>query len=150
MFAFLVAGMPMWMFPETNKTYHKLADYFPQAFHKQLQDGTWFPSSACTFTQERERVLAGNIQLVHILLLSNLDFCLILIIHCESNQVEIYDDSRKMFYMALMWASQGNTPPAAFWTLAYLIHNPEAFQTCAEEVKTVLGSQQDNSLSLVS
>ncbi|XP_075070229.1 7-alpha-hydroxycholest-4-en-3-one 12-alpha-hydroxylase [Mixophyes fleayi] len=42
------------------------------------------------------------------------------------------------FMFLLLWASQGNTGPACFWLLLYLMKNPEAMEAVNEEVKKVL------------
>ncbi|XP_067871452.1 7-alpha-hydroxycholest-4-en-3-one 12-alpha-hydroxylase [Heterodontus francisci] len=44
--------------------------------------------------------------------------------------------SRYMFL--LLWASQGNTGPSAFWLLLYLIRSPEAMRAVRAEIDTVL------------
>ncbi|XP_072269106.1 7-alpha-hydroxycholest-4-en-3-one 12-alpha-hydroxylase [Pyxicephalus adspersus] len=42
------------------------------------------------------------------------------------------------FMFLLLWASQGNTGPACFWLLLYLMKDPEAMQAVSEEVQRVL------------
>ncbi|XP_073485576.1 5-beta-cholestane-3-alpha,7-alpha-diol 12-alpha-hydroxylase-like [Aquarana catesbeiana] len=42
------------------------------------------------------------------------------------------------FMFLLLWASQGNTGPASFWLLLFLMKNPEAMQAVSEEVQNVL------------
>ena len=42
--------------------------------------------------------------------------------------------------VALLWASQGNTIPAAFWALAYIISDPAAQNAIREEYRRVAGS----------
>ncbi|KAM5157764.1 7-alpha-hydroxycholest-4-en-3-one 12-alpha-hydroxylase [Mantella aurantiaca] len=42
------------------------------------------------------------------------------------------------FMFLLLWASQGNTGPACFWLLLFLMKNPEAMQAVSEEVQKVL------------
>ncbi|NWI13885.1 CP8B1 hydroxylase, partial [Crypturellus soui] len=44
---------------------------------------------------------------------------------------------RDRFMFLLLWASQGNTGPAAFWLLLYLMHHPEAMKAVKEEVDKV-------------
>ncbi|KAM8810550.1 7-alpha-hydroxycholest-4-en-3-one 12-alpha-hydroxylase [Eudromia elegans] len=44
---------------------------------------------------------------------------------------------RDRFMFLLLWASQGNTGPASFWLLLYLMKNPEAMKAVKEEVDKV-------------
>ncbi|XP_067148650.1 5-beta-cholestane-3-alpha,7-alpha-diol 12-alpha-hydroxylase-like [Apteryx mantelli] len=44
---------------------------------------------------------------------------------------------RDRFMFLLLWASQGNTGPAAFWLLFYLMKHPEAMKAVKEEVDKV-------------
>ncbi|NXL90499.1 CP8B1 hydroxylase, partial [Alectura lathami] len=52
------------------------------------------------------------------------------------NGVPEYMRDRFMFMM--LWASQGNTGPAAFWLLLYLMKHPDALKAVKEEVEKVL------------
>ncbi|NXP25667.1 CP8B1 hydroxylase, partial [Scytalopus superciliaris] len=45
---------------------------------------------------------------------------------------------RDRFMFMLLWASQGNTGPAAFWLLLYLLKHPEAMKAVRDEVDKVL------------
>ncbi|NXP45490.1 CP8B1 hydroxylase, partial [Heliornis fulica] len=45
---------------------------------------------------------------------------------------------RDRFNFMLLWASQGNTGPTAFWLLLYLMKHPEAMKAVKEEVDRVL------------
>ncbi|NXY18260.1 CP8B1 hydroxylase, partial [Atrichornis clamosus] len=45
---------------------------------------------------------------------------------------------RDRFMFMLLWASQGNTGPTAFWLLLYLLKHPEALKAVREEVDKVL------------
>lgn len=45
---------------------------------------------------------------------------------------------RDRFMFMLLWASQGNTGPTAFWLLLYLMKHPEAMKAVKEEVEKVL------------
>ncbi|NWS98327.1 CP8B1 hydroxylase, partial [Mionectes macconnelli] len=45
---------------------------------------------------------------------------------------------RDRFMFMLLWASQGNTGPTAFWLLLYLLKNPEALKAVRGEVDKVL------------
>ncbi|XP_029442474.1 5-beta-cholestane-3-alpha,7-alpha-diol 12-alpha-hydroxylase [Rhinatrema bivittatum] len=47
-----------------------------------------------------------------------------------------YMQDRHMFL--LLWASQGNTGPASFWLLLFLMKHPEAMRAVKEEVEKVL------------
>ncbi|TRZ00500.1 hypothetical protein DNTS_026636 [Danionella cerebrum] len=42
------------------------------------------------------------------------------------------------FMFLLLWASQGNTGPAAFWLLLYLMKHPEAMTAVKKEVEKIL------------
>ncbi|NXH61836.1 CP8B1 hydroxylase, partial [Rhabdornis inornatus] len=44
---------------------------------------------------------------------------------------------RNRFMFMLLWASQGNTGPTAFWLLLYLLKHPEALQAVRDEVDKV-------------
>ncbi|KAM6282619.1 7-alpha-hydroxycholest-4-en-3-one 12-alpha-hydroxylase [Porphyrio hochstetteri] len=44
---------------------------------------------------------------------------------------------RDRFMFVLLWASQGNTGPTAFWLLLYLMKHPEAMKAVKEEVDKV-------------
>ncbi|NWU69258.1 CP8B1 hydroxylase, partial [Pterocles burchelli] len=44
---------------------------------------------------------------------------------------------RNRFRFMLLWASQGNTGPTAFWLLLYLMKNPEAMKAVKDEVDKV-------------
>jgi len=46
-------------------------------------------------------------------------------------------------HFAILWASVGNTMPAAFWALYYLINQQEALQAVRNELHQVLGDLQD-------
>ncbi|NXT94695.1 CP8B1 hydroxylase, partial [Anhinga rufa] len=45
---------------------------------------------------------------------------------------------RDRFMFMLLWASQGNTGPTAFWLLFYLMKHPEAMKAVRDEVDRVL------------
>ena len=52
------------------------------------------------------------------------------------NGMEEYMQNRFMFL--LLWASQGNTGPSAFWLLLFLMKHPEAMKAVRAEVEQVL------------
>ncbi|XP_018613163.2 5-beta-cholestane-3-alpha,7-alpha-diol 12-alpha-hydroxylase-like [Scleropages formosus] len=54
----------------------------------------------------------------------------------EENGVEKSMQDRFMF--VLLWASQSNTGPTAFWLLLYLMKHPEAMRAVQKEVEEVL------------
>ncbi|XP_071217627.1 5-beta-cholestane-3-alpha,7-alpha-diol 12-alpha-hydroxylase-like [Salvelinus alpinus] len=54
----------------------------------------------------------------------------------EEHGMEDFMQNRYMFL--LLWASQGNTGPAAFWLLLYLMKHPEAMKAVQGEVEGVL------------
>ncbi|XP_009635240.1 5-beta-cholestane-3-alpha,7-alpha-diol 12-alpha-hydroxylase [Egretta garzetta] len=45
---------------------------------------------------------------------------------------------RNRFMFMLLWASQGNTGPTAFWLLLYLMKHPEAMKAVKDEIDKVL------------
>lgn len=44
--------------------------------------------------------------------------------------------------LGLLWAAAANTLPAAFWTLAHLLHDREALQAVSAEVRARLGAEE--------
>ncbi|KAM4605146.1 5-beta-cholestane-3-alpha,7-alpha-diol 12-alpha-hydroxylase-like [Polymixia lowei] len=54
----------------------------------------------------------------------------------EDHGMEEYMRNRHMFL--LLWASQGNTGPSAFWLLLYLMKHPEAMRAVKGEVDELL------------
>ena len=43
------------------------------------------------------------------------------------------------FQLAIMWASVGNTMPAAYWTMYYIISNSDALAAVSKELKEIYG-----------
>lgn len=54
----------------------------------------------------------------------------------EDQGMKEFMQNRYMF--VILWASQGNTGPAAFWLLLFLMKHPEAMKAVREEVEEVL------------
>lgn len=54
----------------------------------------------------------------------------------QEQGMEEHMQDRYMF--VLLWASQGNTGPASFWLLLFLMKHPEAMKAVKEEVEKVL------------
>ncbi|XP_062337920.1 5-beta-cholestane-3-alpha,7-alpha-diol 12-alpha-hydroxylase-like [Osmerus eperlanus] len=54
----------------------------------------------------------------------------------EENGMQEFMQDRYMFL--LLWASQGNTGPSAFWLLLYLMKHPKAMKAIQAEVEEVL------------
>uniref|UniRef100_A0A8D0DTU4 Uncharacterized protein n=1 Tax=Salvator merianae TaxID=96440 RepID=A0A8D0DTU4_SALMN len=52
--------------------------------------------------------------------------------------VGMTEKMQTQFLLLLLWASQANTGPAAFWILAYLLKHPEALKAVKEEVEKAL------------
>ncbi|XP_051879043.1 cytochrome P450 7B1 isoform X2 [Pristis pectinata] len=48
------------------------------------------------------------------------------------------DDHRAAHHFAFLWAALGNTVPAVFWVLYYLVKNPEALAAVRDEIDHVL------------
>ena len=42
------------------------------------------------------------------------------------------------FQLAMLWASVGNTMPATFWLLFFLLSNPAAMETLMKQIKMAL------------
>ncbi|XP_054482369.1 cytochrome P450 7B1 isoform X2 [Anoplopoma fimbria] len=64
-------------------------------------------------------------------------------IRTRSEVFEQYETLRAVdkaaHHFAILWASVGNTVPATFWAMYYLVSHPEALQAVHEEVQSVLG-----------
>ncbi|XP_070583173.1 LOW QUALITY PROTEIN: 7-alpha-hydroxycholest-4-en-3-one 12-alpha-hydroxylase [Erythrolamprus reginae] len=48
------------------------------------------------------------------------------------------DEMRDRFMFLLLWAAQGNTGPASFWLLEYLMKHPKAMEEVKKEVEEVV------------
>lgn len=58
-----------------------------------------------------------------------------------NDTLSTFDDMEKAkTHLALLWASQANTIPAAFWSLFQVIRSPEAMKAASEEVNRALQS----------
>uniref|UniRef100_A0A8D0GJK3 Cholesterol 7-alpha-monooxygenase n=1 Tax=Sphenodon punctatus TaxID=8508 RepID=A0A8D0GJK3_SPHPU len=56
-----------------------------------------------------------------------------------NDTLSTFDDNEKAkTHVAVLWASQANTIPATFWSLFYLIKNPEAMKAAREEVQKTI------------
>uniref|UniRef100_A0ACB8FE23 Cholesterol 7-alpha-monooxygenase n=2 Tax=Sphaerodactylus townsendi TaxID=933632 RepID=A0ACB8FE23_9SAUR len=56
-----------------------------------------------------------------------------------NDTLSTFDDKEKAkTHLAILWASQANTIPATFWSLFYLIKNPEAKTAAMEEIQRLL------------
>ena len=51
----------------------------------------------------------------------------------------VSEHDRHRMQLSILWASQANTVPAAFWSLAFLLHDPEAKAAVIEEIRAVAG-----------
>ncbi|XP_067888011.1 cytochrome P450 7B1 [Heterodontus francisci] len=64
------------------------------------------------------------------------------IIRERKNLLELYsylqDHQRAAHHFAFLWAALGNTVPAVFWALYYLVKNPEAYAAVHDEIEHVL------------
>lgn len=49
-------------------------------------------------------------------------------------------------HFAMLWASVGNTIPAAFWCLYHLLSHPEAFAAVRAEIVDVVGQNNIQSI----
>lgn len=52
---------------------------------------------------------------------------------------EVPGHMQDKFNFMMLWASQGNTGPSSFWTLAFLLKHPEAMQAVQKEATQLLG-----------
>ncbi|XP_072110550.1 cytochrome P450 7B1 [Mobula birostris] len=50
----------------------------------------------------------------------------------------LQDDQKAAHHFTLLWAAVGNMLPAAFWTLYYIVKNPEAHAAVRDEIDHVL------------
>lgn len=50
----------------------------------------------------------------------------------------VTEEARRHFQFTMLWAAQANTIPAAFWALAYILHDRRARTEITAEVRTVL------------
>ncbi|XP_028329396.1 25-hydroxycholesterol 7-alpha-hydroxylase [Gouania willdenowi] len=48
------------------------------------------------------------------------------------------DQDKAAHHFAILWASVGNTVPATFWAMYYLVRHPEALQAVRQEIQDVL------------
>ncbi|NXU71866.1 CP7A1 monooxygenase, partial [Oreotrochilus melanogaster] len=61
-----------------------------------------------------------------------------------NDTLSTFDDMEKAkTHVAVLWASQANTIPATFWSLFYLLKNPEAMRAAIKEVRSVLESAEE-------
>ncbi|HEV8636274.1 MAG TPA: cytochrome P450 [Chloroflexota bacterium] len=60
-------------------------------------------------------------------------------------RVRVNDFETNRFQLAMLWASQANTIPAAFWTIAFVLSDPEAAATIREEIDRVAGISERRS-----
>ncbi|KAM4705774.1 7-alpha-hydroxycholest-4-en-3-one 12-alpha-hydroxylase [Rhinophrynus dorsalis] len=58
--------------------------------------------------------------------------------HQQRAESGVPEHMQDRFMFLLLWASQGNTGPACFWLLLYLLKHPEAMEAVHGEVKRVL------------
>lgn len=55
-------------------------------------------------------------------------------------EYEFQDQEKSAHHFAFLWAAMGNTLPATFWAVYYLVRNPEALAVVRDEVDHVLQS----------
>lgn len=72
--------------------------------------------------------------------------------NCRSNVSETEFDERSKMHtywgLALLWASQANSLPATFWTLAHLLNNDECMEQVKKEIEQVLSQSEDTGSDL--
>ncbi|KAL4635224.1 cholesterol 7-alpha-monooxygenase-like isoform X1 [Arapaima gigas] len=71
---------------------------------------------------------------------NNISDLISLRMHLNDTLSNFDDLSKAKTHLALLWASQANTLPVAFWSLFYLIRSPEAIKAATEEVTKMLES----------
>uniref|UniRef100_A0A672I451 Cytochrome P450, family 7, subfamily B, polypeptide 1 n=1 Tax=Salarias fasciatus TaxID=181472 RepID=A0A672I451_SALFA len=54
------------------------------------------------------------------------------------NYENLRDVDKAAHHFAMLWASVGNTVPATFWAMYYLLSHPEALQAVRQEIQEVL------------
>ncbi|XP_041927584.1 cytochrome P450 7B1 [Alosa sapidissima] len=59
------------------------------------------------------------------------------------NEYQLTDAQHGAHHFAILWASVGNTIPAAFWVVYHLLTHPEALAAVKSEIQEVLGIQGD-------
>ncbi|XP_043921386.1 cytochrome P450 7B1 [Protopterus annectens] len=65
------------------------------------------------------------------------------VVRCRRDLFEEYelrDQEKAAHHFAFLWAAMGNTLPATFWAMYYLVRNPEALAVVRDEVDHVLQS----------
>ncbi|XP_063040159.1 cytochrome P450 7B1 [Engraulis encrasicolus] len=55
------------------------------------------------------------------------------------DEYRLTDMEKGAHHFAILWASVGNTVPAAFWVMYHLLAHPEAFAAVKSEIQEVLG-----------
>jgi cytochrome P450 len=60
----------------------------------------------------------------------------------EYLRARVPEEARRHFQLTMLWAAQANTLPAAFWALAYILHDRRAHTEIADEVRTVMAETQ--------
>ncbi|XP_004614663.2 5-beta-cholestane-3-alpha,7-alpha-diol 12-alpha-hydroxylase [Sorex araneus] len=62
---------------------------------------------------------------------------------------DVIADMQDKFNFMMLWASQGNTGPSSFWTLLFLLKDPEALQAVRKEaIQALREASQDGQPSL--
>uniref|UniRef100_A0A672I302 Cytochrome P450, family 7, subfamily B, polypeptide 1 n=1 Tax=Salarias fasciatus TaxID=181472 RepID=A0A672I302_SALFA len=54
------------------------------------------------------------------------------------NYENLRDVDKGAYHFAMLWAALGNTVPATFWAMYYLVSHPEALQVVRQEIQEVL------------
>ncbi|XP_017327265.1 cytochrome P450 7A1 isoform X1 [Ictalurus punctatus] len=54
------------------------------------------------------------------------------------DRMHLNETEKARTHVCMLWASQANTLPAAFWSLYYTLRNPEAFAAALKEVDLIL------------
>ncbi|CAI9578990.1 unnamed protein product [Staurois parvus] len=60
----------------------------------------------------------------------------------------IRGNSAHNFSLLLLWASQANANPVSFWTLAFIISDPEIYKKVISEITSVFGERGQHHLSI--
>ncbi|NXV79712.1 CP8B1 hydroxylase, partial [Atlantisia rogersi] len=115
-----------------------------QVFHEFRKYDRLFPRLAYSMLPPKEKIEAERLKRLFWSILSVKKSCQKANISgWISDQNQLLAESgvpeymRDRFMFMLLWASQGNTGPTAFWLLLYLMKHPEAMKAVKEEVDRV-------------
>ncbi|XP_061111439.1 5-beta-cholestane-3-alpha,7-alpha-diol 12-alpha-hydroxylase-like [Conger conger] len=119
---------------ESNKLFHKFRKY-----------DKLFPSLAYGVLRPREKMEVERLKRLFWSMLSMRNLAekenisgWVLDQEVSRRENGMEESMRERHMFLLLWASQGNTGPSAFWLLLYLMKHPEAMKAIREEVEGLL------------